>query len=115
MAHYLLQVSYTPEAWAALVKKPQDRIEAVRPAVAKLGGKIVCGYLAFGKYDLIAIIEMPNNVSAAAFAIAAAAGGAVSKIRTTPLMTTKEGMDAMKRASGTGYKPATARAAARRK
>lgn len=111
MAFYLLQVGYTPEAWAAMVKKPQDRIEAVRPAVTKLGGKIVSGYMAFGKYDLIAIIDMPSNVSAAAFAIAAAAGGAVSKIRTTPLMTTKEGMDAMKKAATTGYKPATTRAA----
>ena len=53
---------------------------------------------------------MPNNVSAAAFSIAAAAGGAVSAIRTTPLMTTKEGMDAMKKAAASSYKPPTARA-----
>ncbi len=111
MAFYLLQVGYTPEAWAAMVKKPQDRIEAVRPAVEKLGGKVVSGYLAFGEYDLIAIVNMPNNVSAAAFAIAAAAGGAVSTIRTTPLMTTKEGMDAMKKAATSSYKAVTTRAA----
>lgn len=111
MSFYLLQVAYTPEAWASMVKKPQDRIEAVRPAVEKLGGKVVSGYLAFGEYDLIAIVDMPNNVSAAAFSIAAAAGGAVTKIRTTPLMTTKEGIDAMRKAGGSSYKPPTARAA----
>jgi uncharacterized protein with GYD domain len=110
MAFYLLQVGYTPEAWAAMVKKPQDRIEAVRPAVEKFGGKVVSGYLAFGKYDLIAILDMPNNVSAAAFAMAVGAGGACSKVKTTPLMSTKEGMDAMKKASASTYKPATARA-----
>lgn len=115
MAFYLLQVAYTPEAWASMVKKPQDRIEAVRPAVEKLGGKIVSGYLAFGKYDIVAILTMPNNVSAAAFAIAAAAGGACSAVRTTPLMTTKDGMDAMKKAATAGYKPSTAPAAAKRK
>ena len=110
MAFYLLQVGYTPEAWAAMVKKPQDRIEAVRPAVEKFGGKVVSGYLAFGKYDVIAILDMPNNVSAAAFAMAVGAGGACSKVKTTPLMSTKEGIDAMKKAGGSSYKPATARA-----
>ena len=115
MAFYLVQAAYTPEAWATLVKKPQDRVEAIRPAVEKLGGKVVAGYLAFGKYDVIAILDMPNNVSAAAFAIAAAAGGACKAVKTTPLMTTKEGMDAMKRAGTSSYRPPTARAAAKRK
>ena len=37
MPHYLLQVAYTPEAWATMVKNPQNREDAVRPAVEKLG------------------------------------------------------------------------------
>jgi len=113
MPYYLLQVAYTPEAWAAMAKKPQDRIEAVRPAVEKLGGKVVAGYLAFGEYDIVAILDMRGNVDAAAFAIAVAAGGACRSVKTTPLMTTKEGMDAMKRAGASSYRPAT-RAARRR-
>jgi len=40
MPHYLSQVSYTPEAWARLVANPQDRIEAVRGPIEKLGGRI---------------------------------------------------------------------------
>ena len=111
MAFYLYQVGYTPEAWATMAKKPQDRIEAVRPAIEKLGGKIVSGYLAFGEYDLIAIVNMPDNISAAAFSVAAAAGGAVRTIRTTPLMSTSEGIDVMKKAGGSIYKAPTARAA----
>ena len=77
MPHYMYQVAYSSEAWASLVKTPQDRIEAVRPAVRKLGGKIESAYYAFGDYDLIAIVNMPDNVSAAAFSIAASAGGSV--------------------------------------
>jgi uncharacterized protein with GYD domain len=111
MAFYLLQVGYTPEAWSSMVKRPQDRIEAIRPAVEKLGGKVVSGYLSFGKYDIVAILDMPNNISAAAFAMAAAAGGACGKVKTTPLMSTKEGMEAMKRANASSYKPPTSRAA----
>ncbi len=108
MPLYMLQVAYTPEAWGTLMKKPQDRIEAVRPAVRALGGKIVSGYLSFGEYDLVAVLDMPDNVSAAALAIAAAAGGAVKAIKTTPLMTTREGMRAMRSAKKSGYEPPSA-------
>ena len=40
MAQYLVQVAYTPQAWAALVKNPQDRMQSVGPVVERLGGKI---------------------------------------------------------------------------
>ena len=49
---------------------------------------------------------MPDNVSVAGFAIAAAAGGAVKSIRTIPLMTTQEGMQAMQKAAESSYRPA---------
>ena len=104
MANYLLQVAYTPEAWANLIAQPHDRIEAVRPAVEQLGGKITHGWFAFGEYDLVAIVEMPGNVEAAAFSLAAAAGGAVRAIKTTPLLTAAEGVEALKKAAKSGYK-----------
>lgn len=108
MPRYMYEVAYTPEAWAALVKKPQDRIEAIRPAVRKLGGKIESAYFAFGDYDIVAIANMPDNVSAAAFSLAVSAGGSVKSIRTTPLMTIREGMRAMRQAKRSGYTPASA-------
>jgi len=113
--HYLIQVGYTPEAWAAMVKNPQNRIQAVAPAAAKLGGKIETGYLSFGEYDLVTIAEFPDNASAAAFALAATSGGSVRSYKTTPLMTMDEGITAMKKAGTAGYKPPSARAAAKRK
>lgn len=65
-------------------------------------------WLSFGEYDIVGIVEMPNNVSAAAFAIAVAAGGACRTCKTTPLLTTEEGMEAMKQAATCGYKTAMA-------
>ena len=108
MALYLIQVAYTSEAWAAMLANPQDRLKAVQPAAKKLGGKLEQGWFAFGDYDLVGILEMPDNVSAAAFSLAASAGGAVRAIKTTPLLTTAEGIDAMKKAAGSGYKPPAA-------
>ena len=105
MAFYMVQVAYTSEAWAALVKNPQNRIEAVRPAVERAGGRVHSAWFAFGKYDIVAIFEMPDNVAQAAISIAFAAGGAVKALKTTALMTIEEGIAAMKKAGGTGYKP----------
>ena len=107
MAHYLLQVAYTAEGWAALVKQPQDRLEAVRPVVARLGGSLDNAWLSFGEYDVVALFQMPDNVSAAAFSMALSAAGAVKAVKTTPLMTFAEGIEAMGKAATTDYKPPT--------
>ena len=105
MPHYMTQVSYTPEAWARLMKAPQDRSEAIRPMIEGLGGTLNSFHISFGDYDVVIMTEMPDNVSSAAIAIAAAAGGSVSSIKTTPLMTVQEEMEALKKASGAGYRP----------
>ena len=107
MPHFLHQIAYSREGWQAIVNNPQDRIEAVRPAIEKLGGKIDTAWFAFGDYDVVVITEMPNNVSAAAIAIAFAAGGACKAVQTTPLLSLTEGVEAMKKAKESGYRPAT--------
>jgi len=112
MPLFLSQVAYNENGWQALVSNPQNRLEAIRPVVDKLGGRIVNAYFAFGDYDFILISDFPDNVSAAALAIAAAAGGAVKTIKTTPLMEAAEGLEAVRKAATSGYRaPAGARPA----
>jgi len=105
MPKYLVQVAYSPESWAAMVKHPQDRMEAVRPAVESIGGKFESAYLAFGEYDLIGIIDFPDNVASAAFSIDVASKGAVKALKTTPLLTMDESVAAMQKASSVSYTP----------
>jgi uncharacterized protein with GYD domain len=105
MPYYLVQAAYTPEAWGAMVKNPQDRIAAVRPAVESVGGKIDAGYIAFGEYDFVAIAEFPDNAAAAAFSVATSSRGALKAIKTTPLLTMAEAQDAMKKAGSVQYEP----------
>lgn len=107
MPLFLSQVGYNQEGWQALVSNPQNRLEAIRPVVDKLGGRIVNAYFAFGDYDFVLIAEFPDNVSAAALAIAAAAGGAVKSIKTTPLMEASEGLEALRKAAASGYRAPT--------
>ena len=105
MAFYLVQASYTSQATAAMIKNPQDRAAAVRPVIERMGGKLHGLWLAFGEFDAVVIAEMPDNVSAAAVAMAVGSSGGISAYRTTPLLTPAEAVDAMKKAGGVGYQP----------
>jgi uncharacterized protein with GYD domain len=102
MAKYLFQATHTSEAWAAQVRTPQNRVEMIRPVIAGLGGHIASVYYAFGEYDMVGIVEMPHHVSMAACALAAATGGAAQAIKTIPLMTVEDGLEALRKASSTG-------------
>jgi uncharacterized protein with GYD domain len=106
MPAYLVQVSYSQSALAALIKNPENRIEAVRKPIEKLGGKAGPFWFSFGDYDLVGTIEMPNNVSAAAIALAFAAGGACKDVKTTPLLSIEDALEALKKAGTCGYKAA---------
>jgi uncharacterized protein with GYD domain len=106
MPHYLIEVGYNTSGLAGLVKEPQDRIEKVTPAIEALGGRVECAYYAFGDHDIVLICEMPDNSTAAAFALAVGAGGTVSSYRTTVLLTPDEAVQAMSKAAAAGYQPA---------
>jgi uncharacterized protein with GYD domain len=105
MAYYLLQLAYTPQGWAALVKNPQNRLETLAPVVEQLGGSIVNGWMQFGEYDVLMICQMPEHASAAALAMAISSGGAVEDVKTTPLLTFEEGLESLKKAGATQYSP----------
>ncbi len=104
MAYYLLQGAYTAEAWADLLRNPEDRGEAVRSVVEQLGGTVHGGWLTFGEYDTVFVLELPDDTRAAASSMAFAAGGALRDVKTTPLLTWGEGIEAMRAAADTTYR-----------
>ena len=107
MPFYLYQLAYSPEAIKAMVAKPSDRKAAATQLIESIGGKLHQFYFSFGKYDVVAIIEAPDDASMAAGALAVASTGTVAHAATTKLMTTEEAMSAMGaagKAAGT-YKP----------
>jgi len=105
MAHFLFQVSYTPEAWKKLVANPVNRAEVLKPVVAKLGGKLENGWFTFGEYDVVVLAQMPDAVAAGAFAVAVGAGGACKTVKTTQLFGFEEGLSMCKKAADCGYLP----------
>jgi uncharacterized protein with GYD domain len=83
MPLYMYQASYTSEAWAEQLKNPQNRLEQMRPVVEAAGGKLLAFYYAFGEYDVVAIMELPDNIRASALALSVAGGGALKNGKTT--------------------------------
>ena len=104
MAFYLYQASYTPDAVKSLLKQPANRREVIGKAVEELGGTVNGAWLSFGEFDVVLVVEMPDNVSAAALSLAVAAAGTVHGGKTTPLISMEEGVAAMKKAGASTYR-----------
>ena len=105
MPLYMTQVGYTSEAWAALIRNPEDRSEAFGKLAESMGGRLVSFYNSFGEYDVLVIYEAPDESTAAAIVLAAISPGHLSKAKTTVLLSAEEGMEAMRKAGGATYLP----------
>ena len=90
MAKYLLEVNYTAEGLKAVLGKGGSARKAAAQAAARsVGGRLESFYFAFGATDAYTVIDAPDNVSAAAIALAVSASG-VAAIRTVVLLTPDE-------------------------
>jgi uncharacterized protein with GYD domain len=98
MAHYLIEVGYTPQSWSAQIDKQANVVERITPALNACGATLQSMYYAFGDVDLVGVIDFPTPEDAAAFALAVGSSGALRLYRTTPLLSVDQGIDAMRRA-----------------
>ncbi len=105
MPYYLSQATYTPEAWARLIQNPEDRREALGAMAERAGGTLHHSWLSFGDHDVVLVFEMPDNTRITSALMAAASSGAVKSIKTTPLMSWEEGVEAMRGATDIAYQP----------
>src|SRR5688500_10055518 len=104
MPHYLMRFSYTPETWARLIRKPEDRRDVARAVVEKLGGKLHGFWYGFGGHDGFVLIEAPDNVTAAAFSVGISAGGSLRSAKTTVLLTVEETIKMLEKTQGLPYR-----------
>lgn len=76
MATYIALSSFTDQG-IRNVKDSTKRADAVKEAAKKYGAKMTQIYWTLGHYDLVAIIEAPDDTSATAFALAIGTAGNV--------------------------------------
>jgi uncharacterized protein with GYD domain len=80
MPYYVLLIKLTDQG-ARNVKDSPKRAQAAQEVAEKLGGKLTV-YYTFGEYDIVCILEAPNDEAALAFEMKQASLG---NIRTTTL------------------------------
>jgi uncharacterized protein with GYD domain len=97
MPKFLVTGSYTGEGLKGLLKEGgSGRRKAVEAAVKSMGGHVEAYYFAFGDSDVVTIVDVPDNVTAAALAIGISSTGTVG-IKTTVLLTAEEIDEATKK------------------
>jgi uncharacterized protein with GYD domain len=90
MAKYLFEARYTAEGVKGLVRDGgSGRRAVVEKACISAGGKLEAMYFAFGGVDAYVIADMPDNVTAAALALAVNQSGTATA-NTVVLMTAEE-------------------------
>lgn len=62
------------------VKDVIARSEAAKALILGLGGRLVCGYVTTGQYDVVLVVEMPNGDAMTKLAVALTTRG---NVRTT--------------------------------
>jgi uncharacterized protein with GYD domain len=76
MPTYITLIHYTQQG-AEKIKDSPTRLEAARLSVRQMGGELKAFYLVMGQYDAVVISELPDDETAARFALATAARGYV--------------------------------------
>ncbi len=103
MPKYLARASYSIEGVGGLLAEGgTSRRDALSAAIASVGGTVEAFYYAFGDDDLCIIMDVPDQVSAAALGLAIGGAGAISW-STTVLLTAEEIDEAV--AKSVEYRP----------
>lgn len=78
MPKYVALLSFTGEGMSNIMQSA-ERVDAAREAVEKVGGKWIGYYVTMGRYDGVAIIDLPSDELAATVVLAI---GALGNVRT---------------------------------
>ena len=104
MARYLIQANYTQQGIAGLVSSPEDRSGVLKVLVEAVGGKVVSLDYCFGEFDVVLIMEAPDDIAMASLSMAVGASGAVANFHTTVLIPTADGFAAAQKAKAITYR-----------
>jgi uncharacterized protein with GYD domain len=86
MPIYINLVSWTDQGIRNIKEAPQ-RIDAFRKTVESTGGKLIGFYVTMGKYDIVTIVDAPNDEAIANIALNT---GSKGSIRTESMKTFTE-------------------------
>ena len=94
MPHYILLINWR-EQGIIKIKDSSDRYNSFKASVEKVGGKLIGGYYTFGEYDVVIIIEAPNDETVMSLMLKVGSAGNV-RSKTLKAFSTEEGMKIIK-------------------
>jgi uncharacterized protein with GYD domain len=103
MPRYMVQFSYSPEAWTSLIRHPQSRAEGLDSMLQELGARLVDMYFYYGEWDGLVIIEAPDDTTFVASLLAGNAPGHLRATKISRLYTAEENLQILRRASEVSY------------
>lgn len=89
MPVYVSLVKFTRDGIVSMKEQGIKRSDMVKRNIEELGGKLVNAYYCLGEYDVVAILEFPNNKTAMKAAVKNASLGHI-QITTMPAVTRDE-------------------------
>src|SRR5918911_5513748 len=94
MSQYILLINWT-EQGISKIKESSDRYNSFKASLEKVGGKLIGGYYTLGEYDVIIIIEAPNDEVVMSLMLKVGSAGNV-RTKTLKAFTAEEGMNIIK-------------------
>jgi uncharacterized protein with GYD domain len=92
MPIYVSLVKFTEQGISTMKEKGVARSDMVQRNVESLGGKLLDAYYCLGEYDVVAILEFPNNRAAMKAAVLNSSLGHI-RITTMPAVARREWRD----------------------
>jgi uncharacterized protein with GYD domain len=94
LSHYILLINWTEQGIGKINESPH-RYSSFKALVEKAGGKLIGGYYTFGEYDVVIIIEAPNDEAVMSLMLKVGSAGNV-KTKTLKAFTAEEGFKIIK-------------------
>jgi uncharacterized protein with GYD domain len=94
LSHYILLINWTQQG-INRIKDSSDRFSAFKASVQKAGGKMIGGYYTMGEYDVVIVIEAPNDEAVMALMLKVGSAGNV-RTKTLKAFTAEEGTKIIK-------------------
>jgi uncharacterized protein with GYD domain len=76
MSTYINLTSWTDQGIKNIKEAPQ-RIDAFKKAIEAVGGKLLGFYLTMGRYDIVTIVDAPNDEAYANIALGTGSKGSI--------------------------------------
>jgi uncharacterized protein with GYD domain len=95
LSHYILLINWTQQGINRLKDTVSDRYSSFKASLEKAGGKLTGAYFTMGEYDMVVVIEAPNDEAVMTLMLKLGSAGN-ARTKTLKAFAAEEGMKIIK-------------------